>query len=73
MASVDQVGTVVVEQTAKKYKGWMAASYIGAIVFLVLGVVLAMLGHKVIVLAYLAGACLVSYLWAVIAAWWNHG
>ncbi|MGA7437651.1 MAG: hypothetical protein WBW32_05930, partial [Luteibacter sp.] len=66
-------GAVVVEQTAKKYKGWMAASFLGAIGFIVLAIVVAMLGHKPVVPVALAAACVASYLAAVIAAWWNHG
>lgn len=67
------VAPVRVEQTAKKYKSMMAIGFVGCLVGFLLCFALFIADLTPIPGVVVLVGCLLLYLYAATAAWWNHG
>ena len=67
------IAAIEVQQTAKKYKAWMAASFIVSILSFAATGFLFLMDKPIWPTFALAIASLVAYLGAITGAWWRNG
>ena len=67
------IAALQIEQTAKKYKGWMAGSFMVSILFFIATAILFGMNKPIWPTFTIAVAALITYLGAVAGAWWRNG